>query len=477
MTTVYAESYLNSPVVLGLATPGIQGVKDALEKHFSDYSASNLESHPELLESEEYVQKRGQLVDPNTRITPLCQLSRKTEDEAYEIAKLLVCDYKLVDANHVDLIGQTALFYGARDGWSKFCKFLAEHGCDPNHQDRLGQTCLFYASREGHHETLETLIAKNADVNLLDANKQNCLFYAARDGRLEAVKVLIKHGINYNIKDAQRRQAITFAKLKNQTEIVNLLKGLTKTETHPPKRSLSERIDAHGLINNSEAGDEAKIGVPLMPKDSPKPRKYRLQFKPFDDEPDLWIDAPLIKVREFEIRFPELAKWDKTAPFAPVASLRNPVIKQWRQIGLNLLAMMAKEEGGYVFERPVDPKKQNCPDYFDIVKKPMSYACIKNKIKRNAYSNPTEFLDDCQLVFDNCFQYNKSDTWIAQIGRKIEAFYKEQVKELNFEAYIKKHELMDQLLEKAKQYVDAHDAQTEETATSNQPSEGKEDTV
>eukprot|EP00371_Babesia_bovis_P002302 XP_001610949.1 bromodomain/ankyrin repeat containing protein [Babesia bovis T2Bo] len=370
---------------------------------------------------------------------------------------MLVLEYKLIDANHIDLMGQTALFYGARDGWTNFCELLAQNGCDPNHQDRLGQTCLFYASREGHHETLEALIAHKADVNLLDTNKQNCLFYAARDGRLEAAKVLIKHGINHNLKDAQRRQAITFAKLKNQTEIVNLLKSLSKSSSQPAKRSLSERLDVDGLLNSSSVLDEKKTGVPVIPKEGGKPRKYRLQFRPFDDDTNLWVDAPLIKIREFEMRFPELATWDKDAPFAPVATLRNPLIKQWHQVGMSLLSSMSKQKGGYVFERPVDPKKQNCPDYFDIVEKPMSFSCIKAKIRRNAYTKPQEFLDDCQLVFDNCFKYNKPDTWIAQIGRTIEAFFKNQVKEVGFESFIHKHSLMDTLMDKAKIYVEAND--------------------
>ncbi|GIX62760.1 bromodomain protein, putative [Babesia caballi] len=465
MTTVYAESYLNSPLVQALAAEGAEAVKDVLERDFSEFSAANLESNPELLESDEYAAKRQSLIEPNTRITPLCQLSRKTQDDACEIARLLVIEYKLVDANHVDLMGQTALFYAARDGWSRYCEFLAQNGCDPNHQDRLGQTCLFYASREGHHETLETLIACNADVNLVDTNKQNCLFYAARDGRLEAVKVLLKHGINHNLKDAQRRQAVTFAKLKNQNEIVNLLKSLPKSDSLPYKRSLSDRVDVQGLLNSSSAGDLAKTGVPVVTKDGARQKKYRLQYRPFDDDASLWIDAPLVKIREFELRFPQLATWDQSAPFAPLATLRNPLVKQWHQVGLNLLAMMAKQEGGYVFERPVDPKKQNCPDYFDVVKNPISYSCIKSKIKRNAYSNPQEFIDDCQLVFDNCFQYNKPDTWIAQIGRNIESFFKAQLKELDFDAFITKHQLLDQLLEKARHYVEENEVLPEEVAS------------
>ncbi|CDR94495.1 bromodomain/ankyrin repeat containing protein, putative [Babesia bigemina] len=461
MATVYAESYIKSPLVQAIGADGVQTMREVLERDFSDCSAEHLESNPELLVSEEYMNKKNSLVEPNTRITPLCQLSRKTEDEALEIAKMLITEYKLVDANHVDLMGQTALFYAARDGWSKFCEFLAQNGCDPNHQDRLGQTCLFYASREGHHETLEALIACKADVNLVDTNKQNCLFYAARDGRMEAVKVLIKHGINYNLKDAQRRQAITFAKLKNQTEIVNLLKSMSKSESQHVKRPLTDPADVQGLLQSASTADEIKSGVPVVVKEAGKPRKYRLQFRPFEDDANLWVDAPLVKIREFELRFPELATWDKTAPFAPLSTLRNPLVKQWHQIGLNLLSMMGKQEGGYVFERPVDPKKQNCPDYFDIVKKPISYSCIRSKIKKNVYTSPKEFVEDCQLVFDNCFKYNKPDTWVAQVGRNIETFFKEQLKELDFEAFINKHDKLNELLETANQYVESNEVPAE----------------
>ncbi|GFE54199.1 bromodomain containing protein [Babesia ovis] len=465
MTTIYAESYINSPIVQAIGAEGTSAVREVLERDFAAYTAANLEANPDLLQSEDYAAKKQSLIDPNTHITPLCQLSRKTQDEAYDIAKMLIVEYKLIDANHVDMMGQTALFYGARDGWSRFCELLAQNGCDPNHQDKLGQTCLFYASREGHHETLETLIAYKADVNLLDTNKQNCLFYAARDGRIEAVQVLIKHGINHSLKDAQRRQAITFAKLKNQTEIVNLLKSLMKPSAPAPKRSLSDRLDMKGLLNNKSSSlEEAKTGVPIIPKSAGRPRKYRLQFRPFEDDANLWIDAPLIKIREFEMRFPELATWDKDAPFAPAATLRNPLIKQWHQVGLTLLSMLAKQEGGYVFERPVDPKKQNCPDYFDIVKNPMSFSCIKAKIRRNAYTNPQEFIDDCQLVFDNCFKYNKPETWIAQIGRNIETFFKAQLNELGFDSFIKKHQLIDMLMDKAKIYVESNDSRGEDVS-------------
>lgn len=43
----------------------------------------------------------------------------------------------------------------------------------------------------------------------------------------------------------------------------------------------------------------------------------------------------------------------------------------------NHKGILWKSKGAYFFHSPVDPKKFNIPDYFDIVKKPMDFGTIK----------------------------------------------------------------------------------------------------
>lgn len=49
--------------------------------------------------------------------------------------------------NHKDSIGQTPLFYAARQGHLEVCKLLVENGCKINHKDIYKQTALVFAKR------------------------------------------------------------------------------------------------------------------------------------------------------------------------------------------------------------------------------------------------------------------------------------------------------------------------------------------
>lgn len=44
----------------------------------------------------------------------------------------------------------------------------------------------------------------------------------------------------------------------------------------------------------------------------------------------------------------------------------------------------------------------------------MDFGTIKKKLNNNAYDSGTEFLDDVELVFQNCKSYNKpgSDAYV-----------------------------------------------------------------
>jgi hypothetical protein len=55
----------------------------------------------------------------------------------------------------------------------------------------------------------------------------------------------------------------------------------------------------------------------------------------------------------------------------------------------------------------VDWKGWNLPDYPSVVKKPMDLSTVKKNMKSNKYINIEEFLQDIQLIWDNCHLYNE----------------------------------------------------------------------
>jgi len=70
-------------------------------------------------------------------------------------------------------------------------------------------------------------------------------------------------------------------------------------------------------------------------------------------------------------------------------------------------------------------------DYFDVIKHPMDFARIRNKINRFEYNTADEVLDDIRLIFTNCFTYNRPATVVAIAGGELERYFEQRARELN----------------------------------------------
>lgn len=60
---------------------------------------------------------------------------------------------------------------------------------------------------------------------------------------------------------------------------------------------------------------------------------------------------------------------------------------------------------GYLFAQPVDPVTNNLVDYEKIVKNPMDFSTIINKLNNNSYQSTKEWYNDMTLVFQNAIDY------------------------------------------------------------------------
>ncbi|KAM6497478.1 bromodomain and PHD finger-containing protein 3 [Amanita muscaria] len=69
------------------------------------------------------------------------------------------------------------------------------------------------------------------------------------------------------------------------------------------------------------------------------------------------------------------------------------------------------------FRYPVN--RAEVPDYFDIVKKPMYWSIIEDKINNHSYLDSQEFKDDIMLVIDNALLYNQPSTAYHKTANRI----------------------------------------------------------
>lgn len=75
------------------------------------------------------------------------------------------------------------------------------------------------------------------------------------------------------------------------------------------------------------------------------------------------------------------------------------------------------------FYAPVDPVALNIPTYFQIIKKPMDLNTIQSKLENNAYEKASEFKEDVQLIFKNCYKFNPEGEFVNDCGHKLEEIF------------------------------------------------------
>ncbi|KAL8611016.1 hypothetical protein ACOMHN_042632 [Nucella lapillus] len=102
--------------------------------------------------------------------------------------------------------------------------------------------------------------------------------------------------------------------------------------------------------------------------------------------------------------------------------------EDWLQAADTLLTNLMDHGEAWPFLEPVD--KKVAPDYYVVIESPMDFSTIRSKLDRNGYSSSGQFLDDVQLIFTNCVQYNLSSAPVYQAGQALSKFFQSRASAL-----------------------------------------------
>ncbi|CAL9121323.1 unnamed protein product [Musa acuminata var. zebrina] len=120
----------------------------------------------------------------------------------------------------------------------------------------------------------------------------------------------------------------------------------------------------------------------------------------------------------------------KTAEHPVSANNSNLVLMKQCQ---TLLKLLMSHQYGWVFNKPVDPKKLNIPDYYTVIKQPMDLGTIKKKITLGAYSSPWGFVADIRLTFTNAMTYNPPGNDVHIMADTLSKFFETRWKPIEKE--------------------------------------------
>ncbi|KAK9173160.1 Bromodomain protein [Cryptosporidium meleagridis] len=73
-----------------------------------------------------------------------------------------------------------------------------------------------------------------------------------------------------------------------------------------------------------------------------------------------------------------------------------------------LLETLRKDPNFELFIYPIDPIRDGCLDYFEVIKTPMDLITVSNKLLNDQYKNIHEIFQEIELIFSNCREYNTS---------------------------------------------------------------------
>lgn len=97
-----------------------------------------------------------------------------------------------------------------------------------------------------------------------------------------------------------------------------------------------------------------------------------------------------------------------------------------RQQVNTLLDVLMTQEYSYIFDKPVDPVRDQAPDYFEIIRQPMDLGTIKRRLDAGGYRTFSAFCKDVRLVWDNARMYNPKDSGIYMIADRMSDFFEKE---------------------------------------------------
>jgi hypothetical protein len=90
---------------------------------------------------------------------------------------------------------------------------------------------------------------------------------------------------------------------------------------------------------------------------------------------------------------------------------------------LKITAILFDSPIAAFFRVPVDPKKDDCGDYFDVIKTPMDLSTVRDKLTKDQYQGIEEWKSDIQLIWKNARTYNGQESIIVLMGTELEGLF------------------------------------------------------
>uniref|UniRef100_U3JTX6 Bromodomain adjacent to zinc finger domain protein 1A n=1 Tax=Ficedula albicollis TaxID=59894 RepID=U3JTX6_FICAL len=274
-------------------------------------------------------------------------------------------------------------------------------------------------SKQGRSQVKFPLKMRAAKLNnpFSSQNSQRQARYASRSQQIESSSKMTKRGLR-NIKSASSAVTKPTLRLNSRTtrQSQSSLQADVFVELLGPRRRRRGRKSAGNTLENSPSNS---VGFRIV--DTADHSERLRKFPVSASKLSLPVAEPKRRGR----------KRQSTESSPPVLNRRS----SGRQGGVHelsafeqLIVELVRHDDSWPFMKLVS--KIQVPDYYDIIKKPIALNIIREKVNKCEYKLASEFIEDIELMFSNCFEYNPRNTSEAKAGTRLQAFFHIQAQKL-----------------------------------------------
>uniref|UniRef100_A0A8C3QLV6 Bromodomain adjacent to zinc finger domain protein 1A n=1 Tax=Cyanoderma ruficeps TaxID=181631 RepID=A0A8C3QLV6_9PASS len=274
-------------------------------------------------------------------------------------------------------------------------------------------------SKQGRSQVKFPLKMRAAKLNnpFSSQNSQRQARYASRSQQIESSSKITRRGLR-NIKSASSAVTKSTLRLNSRTtrQSQSSLQADVFVELLSPRRRRRGRKSADNALENSPSNS---LGFRIV--DTADPSERLRKFPVSASKLSLPVAEPKRRGR----------KRQSTESSPPVLNRRS----SGRQGGVHelsafeqLIVELVRHDDSWPFMKLVS--KIQVPDYYDIIKKPIALNIIREKVNKCEYKLASEFIEDIELMFSNCFEYNPRNTSEAKAGTRLQAFFHIQAQKL-----------------------------------------------
>uniref|UniRef100_A0A8C9D2T3 Bromodomain testis-specific protein n=1 Tax=Panthera leo TaxID=9689 RepID=A0A8C9D2T3_PANLE len=101
-----------------------------------------------------------------------------------------------------------------------------------------------------------------------------------------------------------------------------------------------------------------------------------------------------------------------------------------------VLKALWRHNFSWPFQQPVDAVKLKLPDYYTIIKTPMDLNTIKKRLEHKYYMKASECIEDFNIMFSNCYLYNKPGDDIVLMAQALEKLFRQKLSQMPQEEQI-----------------------------------------